>query len=145
MEDCDNKERPDGSWPNDVCLVKPGLLDPATDMEGVSETYQNVYYGEEKGRRRSCSETPRKQRKSKQRDAIGRKSDRVVTKPSVAVGDVTVLLIDLETLYFPEEKNGEHEMGELMVELHQPTEIAPQARDQEDGEKSNEPDGKVIV
>jgi hypothetical protein len=36
-------------------------------------------------------------------------------------------------------------MRELMGELHQPTEIAPQARDQEDGEKSNEPDGKVIV
>lgn len=114
-------------------------------MECVSETDQNVYHGEEKGCCRSCSETPREQSKSKQWDAIGRKSDRVITKPSVAVGDVTVLSIDLETLNFPEEKNGEHEMGELMGELHQPTEIAPQARDQEDGEKSNEPDGKVIV
>ena len=114
-------------------------------MEGVSETNQNVYHGKEKRRCRSCRETPRKQSKSKQGDALGRKSDRVVTKPSVAVGDVTVLLIDLETLYFPEEKNGEHEMGELMGELHQPAEIAPQARDQEDGEKSNKPDGKVIV
>ena len=34
-------------------------------------------------------------------------------------------------------------MGELVGELHQPPEIAPQAGNKEDDEKCKEPDGKV--
>ena len=49
----------------------------------------------------------------------------MISKPSVAVRNIAVFGINLETVDLPEEEYGKYEMGELVRKFHQPPEIVP--------------------
>ena len=123
--------------------MKPGLPEPAADMEGIGETDENV-----NGCKidRNCSaggESPRKQGQSEERHTVRGQRYCVIAEPTVAVRHVAVLTVHLEPVDLPEEKDGEYKVGELMRELHQPEEVVPQAGNQEHCEERYETDSQV--
>lgn len=66
----------------------------------------------------ASSKPPREQRQGKDGDAVGRHSDGMIAKPTTAIGDITVGVINLEAVYLPEEQDCEQKVRELMGELH---------------------------
>ena len=145
LEQADAEEGFDKARADEVGLGQADLLRPAADVEGVGEADQSVDDHQVDVGMGPCREAPREQRQGENGDAIGGKGDGVVAEPAAAVGDVTVCVIDLETVDFPAEEDGEQQVRELVRELHQPPDIGPDARDQEQGEEGDESQQQVPV
>jgi hypothetical protein len=62
----------------------------------------------------------------------------VVAKPSAAIGNVTVDIVDIESIDLPEKEEGEQKVREFMTELHQPADIRTDPGDDEQEEESDE-------
>ena len=124
-------------------MIQPQLADPAADMEGEGKADQDGYDVQIQFIVRS--KPPWQQSKGKERDAIWSDGYRKIAEPSAAVGYMAVLVIDFEPVDFPEKKQGEHQMGEFVIEFHHPPGVLTYARDQEKEEERGETDGQSLV
>ena len=145
LEQDDAKDGFDDARADDVRLGEADLFRPATDVKGIGEADQGVDDHQVDVGMRPRRKAPREQRQGENGDAVGRQRDGVVAEPATAVGDVTVRIVHFEAVDLPAEKDGEQQMRELVRELHQPPDIGPHARDQEQGEESDEPDQQIPV
>jgi len=112
-------------------------------MEGIGEPDQHVDDGQEEplaGR-----EPPGQQDQGEKGNTIRGEGDGDVAEPSVAEGYVAVFVVHVEAVDFPEEKDGEDQMGEFVREFHQPSHVVPHAGEQEKDEERAEANEKGIV
>lgn len=143
LKDGDAQEREDDARPYDVCLMKAGMLGPATDVEGVGGADEEVDDVQEKGI--AGCKAPRKQNQGEHRDEIGSERNEVIAEPSVAVGNITLVGVHFESIDFSDKEDGKNQMREFVREFHQPTEGMTKPRKQEYDKESDEADGKEIV
>ena len=143
LEQGDAENRLDNTRADDVRLGQTDLLNPAANVESVSEANQcvnshKVYVGMS-----ASSKPPREQRQGKDGDAVGRQGDGMIAKPTAAIGNIAIGVINLETVYLSEEQDCEQKVRELMRELHQPAHIGTDTRDEKQGEEGDESNQQV--
>lgn len=118
LEQSDAQNRLDNTRAYNVRLGQADLFNPAADVEGVSEANQCVNSHKVDIGMSACSKPPRKQRQSEDGNAVGRQGDGMIAKPTTAIGDITVGVVNLETVYLSEEQDCEQKVRELMREFH---------------------------
>ena len=123
--------------------MEPDLACPAADVEGEGEPDKDIDCGEENNV--TCREPPRKKGQCKERNAVGRQGNGRVAEPSAAEGNMAVLVVHVEPVYLPEEKDGEDQMGEFVRERHHPTGVVPRAGKQVQEEEGDKADAQVTV
>lgn len=145
MEGGDAQEGFHDSRAGDVRLVEPGLPNPAAHVEGIGEADQDVDGGQEERSGSPGRETPRKEGQRKDGDAVRRQGDGMIAEPAATEGDMAVLLVHVEPMDLPAEKNGEEKVGELVGERHHPADVPPDAGDDETHEERDETDTQVSM
>ncbi len=143
LEQGDAKNRLDNTRADDVRLGQSDLLNPAADVESVSEANQSVNSHKVNVGMSASSKPPREQCQGKDGDAVGRQGDGMIAKPTTAIGNIAVSVVNLEAVYLSEEQDCEQKVRELMCELHQPAHIGTDARDEEQGKEGNKSNQQV--
>ena len=108
VDDLEQDDAEDGFKPSradDVRLGQADLFGPCADVEGVRKADEDI--DDRQINRSARREMPREQGQGKDGHAIRRKCDGVVSKPSATIGDVAVDIVDIESIYLPEEEEGE--------------------------------------